>query len=69
VGWNLADRRIEPDGQIVYHPRTLYRSIDKEYVKINTEGVFPKQFANAVLQIRDQGNDTNRFTGQMNSAP
>ena len=34
------------------------------HVTINTQGVFPKQSANAALLIRDQRENTNRFTEQ-----
>jgi hypothetical protein len=50
--------------ELIYSSRTLYRSIDLQYVKINSNGIFPKQYANQALVIRDQGLDTNRFSGQ-----
>lgn len=57
----IVDRRIPTE---LIYPRTLYRSFDQDYVKINSNGIFTKQYANQALVIRDQGLDTNRFSGQ-----
>ena len=58
----IGDRQIPTE--LIDPSRTLYRSIDQQYVRINTNGIFPKQYANQALVIRDQAMDTNRFSGQ-----
>ncbi len=43
---------------------SLYRSFDQQHTTINTQGIFPRQAANAALTVRDQSLDVNRFSGQ-----
>jgi len=59
----LIERRQIPT-ELIFRTATLFRAFDQEHATINTQGVFPKQSANAALLIRDQNTDTNRFTGQ-----
>jgi hypothetical protein len=59
----LIEQRKIPT-EMIFKSATLFRGFDQKHTSINTQGVFPKQNANAALLIRDQNTDTNRFTGQ-----
>jgi hypothetical protein len=62
-----ASRRIagrDIPTEPIMSSRTLYRSFDREYLKLSPDGIFRKQFADKSLIVRDQGLDVNRFTGQ-----
>ena len=59
----LIDLRRIPT-EIIPASSSMFRAFDQQYAIINTQGVFPKQSANAALVIRDQLSDANRFSGQ-----
>lgn len=54
--WGLPTQLITPD-------ITLYRAVGIEYMTPTTRGIFPRQYANLCLVIRDQQHDSNRFSG------
>jgi hypothetical protein len=58
----IEQRRIPTE--LIPASSSLFRAFDQQYATINTQGVFPKQSANAALVIRDQLSDANRFSGQ-----
>jgi hypothetical protein len=60
----IAQRRQVPTELVVGDP-DLYRSFPIRYFTRNKDGIFPRQAASkAALVIRDEGSDTNRFSGQ-----
>jgi hypothetical protein len=64
----IAARNQVPTDLLLNDP-DIYRSFPLKYITITADGVIPKDEANqAALVIRDEGLDTNRFSGQSLSA-
>jgi len=59
----------QPLADLLLNDPDIYRSFPLKYITITADGVIPKDEANqAALVSRDEGLDTNRFSGQSLSA-
>jgi hypothetical protein len=59
----LIEQRQIPT-EMIPASATLFRSFDRHHASINSQGVFPRQSANAALLVRDQFVDQNRYSGK-----
>lgn len=50
--------------ELIAAQRTVYRSVDQDYITLTTDGSLDPRYLDQQLLIRDQESDSNRFSGQ-----